>query len=72
MNPKPYEIVYSANQIYLTFYFRSKEQEQTCCNSFLCKVEPFRKFLNEANGLGLYSPCGQLTSGHVLWGIEQN
>ena len=29
-------------------------------------------FQSEANGLGLYSPCGQLTSGHVLWGIEQN
>ena len=29
-------------------------------------------FLSEANGLSLYSPCGQLTSGHVLWGIEQN
>ena len=32
------EIVFSENQIYLKFYFRFKEQEQeqTCCNSFLC------------------------------------
>ena len=29
------EVVFSENQIYLKFYFRSKEQEQTCCNSFL-------------------------------------
>ena len=29
------EIVFSENQIYLKFYFRSKEQKQTCCNSFL-------------------------------------
>ena len=29
------EIVFLENQIYLNFYFRSKEQEQTCCNRFL-------------------------------------
>lgn len=43
LNSKPYEIVYSARQIYLTFYFRSKKQEETCCNSFMCKVEPLPK-----------------------------
>ena len=36
------EIVFSENQIYLKFNFRSKEQEQTCCNSFLCYGETRR------------------------------
>ena len=56
------EIVFSENQIYLKFYFRSKEQEQTCCNSFL----PLRRRATgppgrQAVGLLLAKP-GQLNT----------
>ena len=53
------EIVFSENQIYLKFYFRSKEQEQTCCNSFL---PPGRRAAGPP-GRRAAGPSGRRTAG---------
>ena len=64
------EIVFSENQIYLKFYFRSKEQEQTCCNTFL----PLRRRAGGpwAAGLLLAKPREQNACARLIFSEEKS